>query len=376
MLVSAQVAAALVLLTGAGTLARDFVGLMTRDLGFVADRLVVAWLPLAASHADATAAAERVASLPGVEVAALGGRPAAASRYRLETGDSLPGARVIHYRVSPGYFTALGISLVAGRAFRPSDNAGSGPVAIVSETAARTWWPGEMPAGRQLLATNRAGEVESVLIVGVTRDERVSRDPESSIGPIVYRPWLQLPDERRRTQIFARTAGEPELFVPRVQALVRELRSGEGWQGDGVTTMTAMLGDSLDLQRFRTSALTLFSVFGLLLASMGIYGVVASVVNQRTPEIGIRLALGARPLDVLALVMRGGIGLAVAGAALGFAGALAVHRVVASLVVSASGFDPVPVLAAGCFLVAAVVAACYVPARRAVRIDPTTALRE
>jgi predicted permease len=376
-LVVGQVACALVLLTGAGTLTRDFVTLVTRDLGFDAEGLVVAWLPFAASHEGAVSAAERVAGLPGIADAALGGRPAGAFTYRFESGDSLPAAASLpRYRVSPNYFTTLGIPLLAGRAFGPSDHEGSTPVAIVSEAAARAWWPGETPVGKQLLASNRTGVVESVRIVGITGDERLRRDLESSIGPILYRPWRQLQNERRRTQLFARAAGGPEALVPQVRAVVRELRDGAGWQGDRVTTMAATVGDSLDLQRFRTSALTLFSVFGLLLASMGVYGVVASIVNQRTAEIGIRLALGARAIDVLALVARGGMGLAAAGMVLGLAGALAVHRVFASLVVSTSGLDPVPMLAAGGFLAASVVAACYVPARRAVRIDPTAALRD
>lgn len=376
LLVIGQVASALVLLTGAATLTRDFVGLVTRDLGFAPDRLVVARLPVGATHQDAVRATERVASLPGVESAALAGQPGSAPLYQLENGDSLRGVPLYRYRVNPDYFSTLGIPLLAGRTFTASDRAGSTPVAIVSETAARTWWSDHSPVGRTLLAHNPDGRVELVRIVGVTGDERISRDPEQGIIPILYRPWVQLSHERRRTEIFARTAGESGPLVPQARTLVRELRRGNGWQGDGATTMTAMLGDRLDVQRFRTAALTLFSIFGLLLAAMGIYGVVASVVSQRTAEIGVRLALGARPADVFALVIRGGMGLALVGLAVGGAGAFGVRRAVESIVVSTPGLDILPVIAAGVFLVAAVAAACYWPARRAVRIDPTTALRD
>jgi predicted permease len=376
-LVIAQVALALVLLSGAGALTRDFISLMTRDLGFAGDRLVVAWLPLTATHTDAADAAVRVARLPGVDAAALGGRSAQGYAYRLENGDSLTGAkRPIPYRVSADYFRTLGIPLLAGRGFLPDDRTGSTPVAIVSRLAARTWWPGEVPIGKQVEMSNRAGGSELVTIVGMTEDERVTREPQSPIRPILYRPWGQLENERRRTQIFVRTAEAESIIIPHVRAVTRSLRSGEGWQGDRVTTMTATLGNALELPRFRTSALTLFSIFGLLLAAMGIYGVVASVVSQRTPEIGIRLALGARPADVLGLVTRGGIGLAVAGMVLGLAGAFAAHRLLASVVVTATGVDLVAMLASAAFLAAVVSIACYMPGRRATRIDPTIALRE
>lgn len=378
-LVIAQVACALVLLSGAGVLTRDFVSLVTRDPGFDADRLVVAAHPstFIASHTEATEVAERIAGLPGIVGAALGGLPAEGYAYRLENGDSLTDAeRPWSYRVSADYFRTLGIPLLAGRTFLSSDRTGSAPVAIVSRMAARALWPGEVPIGKRLFMGNIAGG-EWVTIVGLTADERVDRDTRDPVWPILYRPWAQLTSERRgRTQIFARTAAEPEGLVAQVLAVLRETRSGEGWQGERVTTMTAILGNTLALERFRTSALTLFSAFGLLLASMGIYGVVATVVNQRTAEIGIRVALGARPAEVLALVARRGIGLAIAGMAMGLAGAFAAHRVLQSLVVSETGFDPVATLAAGAFLVAAVVVACYLPGRRAVRIDPMVALRD
>lgn len=375
-LVIGQVACALVLLSGAGTLTRDFVQLMGRDLGFDPHQLLIAAPPLGVTNAEAAEAANRITNLPGITGAALGGLPAVGYTYHLENGDSLTGAeRGYSYRVSADYFRILGVPLLTGRAFVPGDRGGSAPVAIVNQTAARTWWPGQEAVGKRLYMESSAGG-EWVTIVGMAGDEQVNRDPKDAIRPTLYRPWGQLASEPRQHVIYARAAREPESLIPTVRAVVRELRSGEGWQGDRVNTMTAWLGNMLDLQRFRSSALGLFSLFGLVLASMGIYGVVATVVNQRTAEIGIRVALGARKGDVLALVARGGIGLAAVGIVVGLAGAFGAHRVLASLVLSGGGFDVVGTLGAATLLGAVIVVACYVPGRRAARIDPTRALRE
>jgi ABC-type antimicrobial peptide transport system permease subunit len=146
------------------------------------------------------------------------------------------------------------------------------------------------------------------------------------------------------------------------------------WGGDFVRTMNDVVGSRLELQRFRASALSLFSLFGLVLASMGVYGVVASVVNQRTAQLGIRVALGASRANVLALVARGGIGLTLLG--IGVAGTLAVGRVLASIVVTDGAVDLSTTMAASAILAPVVAVACYLPGRRAARIDPTRALRE
>jgi hypothetical protein len=282
----------------------------------------------------------------------------------------------LSYRVSPGYFRTLGIRLLAGREFLTSDRAGATPAGIVSRTAARTWWSGEDPIGKRLFMANAASGGEWVTIVGVAEDERVMRNLRSAIGPVLYRPFDQLTGERRRSEIFARTAGRPGPSIPAVRAVIEGLRDGGGWQGERVAPMTDILGSTLDQPRFRMWALTLVSAFGLLLAAMGIYGVVATIVGQRTTEIGIRVALGARPVDVLALVSRRGLGLAAGGIALGIVGSFALSRVLQSLLVSSAGTDPSAPFAAGVFLAAVVLFACYVPARRAANVDPMTALRE
>jgi hypothetical protein len=330
-----------------------------------------------ASNIEARLGEGRVASLPGITAAVLGGLPAEGYAYRLERGDTLRGAAMpLSYRVSPGYFRTLGIRLLAGREFLASDRAGATPSGIVSRTATRTWWPGEDPIGRRLFMANAAGVGEWVTIVGVAEDERVRRNMRAPIGPVLYRPFDQLTGERRLSHIFARTEGRPAPSIPAVRAVIEGLRGGAGWQGERVAAMTEILGGTLDQPRFRMWALTLVSAFGLLLAAMGIYGVVSTIVSQRTTEIGIRVALGARPVDVLVLVSRRGIGLAAGGIALGVAGSFALSRVLQALLVNNAGTDSSAPLAAGVFLAAVVIFACYVPARRAARVDPITALRE
>jgi predicted permease len=375
-LVVAQVACAVVLLHGAGVLAHDFVSVINRDTGFEADRLIVARLQLLATHDDAIATAGRIAEMSGIASTAVGGLPAEGYSYRLQGGERVTGARrPFSYRVSAGYFRTLGIPLLSGRAFTAADRGGSAPVAVVSRTAAAALWPGASPVGKRLLMENAEGVGEWVTIVGVSDDERIDRDVRSPVVPILYRPWGQLANERRRIEIFARAAADPAPLVAQVHSIVREARAGDGWQGDQVLTMSTILGSHLELQRFRASALLLFSLFALILASVGVYGAVATVVSQRTAEIGVRMALGARPADALALVARGGMGMALAGLLLGLTGAVATHGLLDSLIVDNAGFE-IPVLAAAAaFLLAVAGAATYLPGRRATRIDPALSLR-
>jgi putative ABC transport system permease protein len=376
-LVVVQVACALVLLNSAGVLTRDFLRVVTREPGFDPDRLVVARLQIENTASQSVRLADGVANLPGVVSAALDGFPARGFWYSHENGDSLRSAGPIEFRrVSADYFSTLGIPVLAGRAFTPADREGAALVAIVSQAAARAWWAGESPIGKRLFMDRADMEGQWATIVGMTGDELVDRNLRAPVTPILYHPWRQLTDERRRTALLVRTAAEPASMIPQIKSVIREMQGGEGWQGGRVDTMGEILGSYLDLQRFRTSALTLFSVFAIVLASMGIYGVVASVVHQRTPEIGVRVALGARPQNVIALVTRGGIGLALIGTGLGVAGALGAHKVLASLGVTSGGFDLVAMLGAATLLAVMVAVACYVPGRRASHIDPTIALRE
>jgi hypothetical protein len=280
------------------------------------------------------------------------------------------------YRVSPGYFATLGVRLDAGREFTSFDRAGSAPVGIVNRLAAELWWPDQEPVGKSLYMARRDGTGDRVRVVGVVDNERVMRSMTWEIPPVLYRPFDQLTGERRRVQVFARTETLPEAAFRSVDRAIEEVYGGGGWRGERVVTMESLLGATLAEQRFRAWALSLFSAVALFLAAMGIYGVVATMVAQRTAEIGVRIALGARRGQVLTLVFRQGVGLAVAGFALGLAGSVAMARSLQSVLVNPTGFDLRMPLAAGVVLACAVLVACYFPAQRAARIDPAPLLHD
>lgn len=380
-MVVGQIALAVVLLTGAALLSAEFIRLLTAETGFDPDRLLVASLPINGttspeeSIVGARQVERRIAQLGVVSSAALGGLPAKGYAYRLKDGTELSeGLYPVSYRASSGYFATLGVRVSAGRAFTSSDRTGSTPVGIVNRRAAELWWPEGNPVGNSLHMASRDGAEEWVRIVGVVENERVIRSMTWKIRPVLYRPFAQLTDERRRARVFARTEARPEAAVSSVRSLIEEARGAGGWRGERIVTMESMLGSTLAEQRFRAWALSLFSFVALLLAAMGIYGVVATLIAQRRAEIGVRIVLGARPRQVLGLVFRQGFGLAVAGFALGLAGSFAMSRILQSLLVNATGFDVRMPLAAGTVLACAVLVACFFPARHAARIDPAPLL--
>jgi putative ABC transport system permease protein len=382
-MVVGQVALAVVLLSGAGLLSAEFLRLVTSETGFDPERLLVASLPIGmtaspeASLEQARQVERRIAQLGGISSAVLAGMPAEGYSYRLENGDKLREARTpMPYRVSSGYFATLRIRLVTGREFSPSDRAGSAPVGMVNRLAAELWWPDQNPVGRSVRMKRGGGTEEWVRIVGVADNERITRSMTGEIPPVLYRPFDQLTEERRRVQVFARTEHQPEAAFGSVNRAIEETYGRDGWRGEGLDTMESMLGATLAEQRFRALALALFSAVALFLAAMGIYGVVATMVSQRTREIGVRIALGARRVQVLTLVFRQGVGLAGAGFALGLVGSVGMTRILRPLLVSATGFDVRMPLAAGAVLACAVLAACYFPARRAARIDPAPLLHD
>lgn len=382
-LVVGQIALAVMLLSGAGLLSAEFLRLVTNETGFDPEGLLVASLPISRAPtpeeaiAQARQVEERIGQLGGISSAALGGLPAEGYAYRLENGDVLrEGHYPMSYRVSPGYFGTLGVRLDAGREFGPADREGAAPVAIVNRLAAELWWPGRDPVGQRVYMLGQDGSGAWTRVVGVVDNERVVRSMTWELRPVLYRPFDQLTHERRRVQAFVRAEGRPEAALSAVDRAIEEARGGGGWRGERVVTMKSLLGDTLAEQRFRAWALSVFSIVALFLATLGIYGVVATMVAQRKAEIGVRIALGARPAQVLGLVSRQGIVLAVVGFVLGLAGSVATARILQSLLVDATGFDVWMPLLAGTVLAGAVLVACYFPARRAARIDPTPLLHD
>jgi putative ABC transport system permease protein len=337
---------------------------------------------------------ERVGALPGVQAVGVGtelplgvgvgwgksfyieGRPLPTSLA------DLPG--VLFKLASPGFFQALGYRLHGGRLFLPEDTPRSQPVAVVNEAFARRYFPGEDPIGKTIVLDAPPGLVPPPppgappaphrTIVGVVADVKNGR-MNVPTEPEVYAPLSQNVGEGwfNALTLVVRTAAEPASLLPAIRGQVRALDADQ--PVTGVATMEELLGRSLSQPRFGMLLLALFAGVALLLATIGVYGVVAYEARQRTHEIGIRSAIGAEPWNILRLVVGDGLKLALLGAAIGVAGALALMRLLASLLYGVGQYDPVTFLAMPAALVLAAGLAAYLPARRAMRVDPIVALR-
>ena len=385
LLVVAEVALSLVLLASAGLLIRSFIQLLKTDPGFNPDRLLTMnlVLPTAKYKEEPQRAAfysdllQRVNQLPGVTSAAivnhlpLGGSNSSTSFLVEGVPDPPPGQEFDgRYRVcSPGYFQTMGISVLKGRSFTDQDKAGAPHVIIVNETLARKYWPNDDPIGKRMRYTGPLEQNPWMQVVGVVQD--VKHELNLAVTPDFYVPHAQ--DSWSSMVLVARTKVEPAAMA----APVRQ----ELWSIDkdqpvfDVRTMGEVRAISLALYSFSSVMLGIFAVLALLLAAIGIYGVMAYAVTQRTHEIGIRMALGARASDVLKLVVRNGMGLALIGVVLGLAGSWALTRFISSLLVGTSATDVWTLSIVSLSLLSVALLACYIPARRATRVDPLVALR-
>jgi putative ABC transport system permease protein len=271
--------------------------------------------------------------------------------------------------ITKGYFDALRIPLRRGRHFAATDVANGAPVAIVNEGLVRRHWPNEDPIGKRIkLSTDRSPAART--IVGVVGDVRHGGLHEAP-RPTVYVPHAQ--DPTGANAFVIRTRGDPLAALAQVRAEFRSINPAMPLAS--TTTLEALLDDSLRERRFHLALLGAFATVGLLLAALGVYGVMSHATTERTHEIGVRIALGARAADVLAMVMRQGGSLAVAGALGGVLGAAAVTRLLSGMLFGVTPLDPIAYLGAGALLFVAAGLACYLPARRAARLDPVRALR-
>ena len=273
--------------------------------------------------------------------------------------------------ITSGYFRTLGIPLRRGRDFAARDSLATPPVAIINERLARRFWPaypgGEEPLGRYILV---GANPQPFQIVGIVADVRqAGLAQEAGLG--VYRSSTQTPP---MSAMFAvRTEGDPLRFV---KAIRRELRAIDPDQAiTAVKTMDEVVEASEGQRRSITILLGLFAGVALVLAIVGIYGVIAYSVAQRTKEVGIRRALGAQQSDIMRLVLGQGLGLTLAGAVLGIGGSFALTRLIKGLLFQVSATDPWTFSGIALLLIVVALAASYIPARRATRIDPATALR-
>ncbi len=392
-LVVGEVALALVLLTGAGLLIRSSVALNSVDPGFDPRGVVAGRISLPETSYQTPEAVtraferieEQVATVPGVASAAL------VSAAPLEGGNSnglVPEGRPLEIgsainslmRVAtPGYFETMRIELVRGRGFTAQDRRGTPLVMVINEALAREAFPGQDPIGKRIACCEPGpnGDPNWKEVIGVARDTRavgLDQDPM----PEFYLPMLQAPaaawtwtDRTLTLAVRART-GEPALMTP-LRNAVAEVDPSLPLYNLG--TMQGRVMDSLAQSRFSTMLLTAFGAIALILAAIGVYGVISYGVAQRTQEIGIRMALGARDGDVLAMVVRHGATLAGVGLAVGLAVALALSGLLESLLYQVSPTDP-PTFAGGLVVLSIVaVLAAALPARRAARTDPMVALR-
>jgi putative ABC transport system permease protein len=379
-LVVIEMAVALVALAGAGLFIRSLSVARQVDLGFDGSRLVIANLnpPTVGFTTEQArlyfeAVEERLRALPGVEQAAvaqfqaLGGgqvRSTYPEGQTVATGQSVFATQNV---VSPSYFDTLGIPLLRGRQLSVTDTATAPAVAVVNEAMAQKYWAGQDAIGKRFAYFNDPIQKTIVGIVANSTIQQVGEEPR----PVAYQPIAQYPIAF--ASVHVRTSGDPDALVTTVQRAVEEVDRRVAVGNTG--TLSQTLDQTLYGTRMGATLLGVFAGLALLLAGIGIYGVLAYSVGERTSEIGLRLALGAAPRDVLWLVIREGLLLAVAGVGVGLAATFGLSRYVTSLLYDVPPNDPVILGAVSAVLIAVGLVACYVPCRRAMRVNAIIALR-
>jgi putative ABC transport system permease protein len=390
-LVVSEVALSLMLLVGAGLLVRSFYNVLQVKLGFISDHLVTldafVWNKYAKPEqrsAYVQQALQNISSLSGVEAAGVSSSPPL-----LLGGGGIPTAiRIIGQAAiredqkpaalmniaTPGYFSAMRISLVRGRLFNDFDRADSAPVVLINQAMAQRFWADKDPVGTKIVVPHVSGdfnappvECEIVGIVGDVRQTGPEREAEAEF----YRPLVQ--DPTGSIAFLVRTRTDPAAALKSIESAI--------WQANKTipfyvaTTMDDLLSTQFQQRYFSLALLGGFAVLALTLSTIGIYGVISYSTAQRTQEMGIRMALGAQTSDVLRLVIRQGMLLVLTGVALGVAGSLALKQLLSGFLFGVSANDPVTLVGVAAILSVVALCACYIPARRATRIDPLLALR-
>jgi putative ABC transport system permease protein len=389
-LVVAEIAASVVLVVVAVLLARSFADLLRVDAGFSAANVLTmrtslppARYPSAQAMTRAYAElAARLREMPGVAAAgAVTGLPLASTRgdwgIRIEGRpvDPRVGLAADWQVITPGYFEALRTPLLAGRMFTDADRDDTLGVIIVNDTMARTYWPGITPVGRRM---TMGGNARWLTVVGVVADVH-HRGLDAQARAEMYRPHTQFrfggPDGAAVPAMTwaIRTAADPAAAASLARAAVRRVDPGLGVSE--VETMEEVVADSTSDRRLNLLLFAMLGSLALALALIGVYGVVAYSVAQRTHEIGVRMAVGAEPADVLRMVLLQGAKLSLAGVALGTFAGLAAARALRGLLFHVSPTDPLTFAAVAAALAAVATLASYLPARRATRVDPMAALR-
>jgi len=388
LLVVAEIALSLVLLLGAGLLMRSFLKLQAVNPGFNPNNVLTMKVslqgpnyqtaePIIAFHDQLLA---KIKALPGVQ--------SVATRYHLPLApddgyanlsfaiegrlpDPANRPTAFYNTVSPDYFHTLEIPVLKGRPFDEHDVMKARNVIIINETLARRYFPGEDPTGKRLTLNDQNPKEEDwATIVGVVKDTK----PRTLASPPVAEMYLPFAQQSGRSMaLMIRTTSKPGRLAAAVRREVQALDRNQPVHS--VRTLEIVLSAAVATPRFRASLLGVFAVVALMLAMVGIYGVMSYAVTQRTHEIGIRLALGARSSDVLKLVVGQGLALALAGVVIGLGASFALTRVMSKLLFGVSPTDPLTFAVIALLLTGVALAACYVPARRAMKVDPLVALR-
>lgn len=384
MLVVAEVALSLIVLIGAGLLLKSFNHLVGVESGFNAENMLTFNLPLVEIKDPQRRASvtreviARISQIAGVQSATGGSAlpPVSAQRgtrfavQGLSNGNE--GLRSAYFiAISPDYFRTLGTRLKEGREFTERDGGNTAKVVIINQALARRLFPNEAAVGKRIQLVNSEESDEWREIIGVVGEIRYSGLDDPSEAAI-YTPFAQTPFWW--SNLMLRTTVQPEAVIQTVRDAVASV--DPSLEPANFRTMQQLVSESVAQPRFFTTLLGAFALLALLLAAVGIYGVMAYSVTQRTHEIGVRLALGARSFDILRLVLRQGMILVLAGAGIGLFGAWAATRVMARLLFEVSSTDPKTFAGVALLLITVALLACYIPARRALKVDPMVALRD
>jgi len=381
----AEIALALVLAVGAGLMIKSFLRLLSVPKGFNPESVLTLVLsPRRAKYPPGSPrlksyyeeALARVQTMPGVQSASLtsflplAGRTFRKMGFQIEGRGPIEGEFEVNC-ISPGYFGTMGLVMRSGRPITDQDGAGAPHVTVINETFARRFFPGENPIGRRL----SFGPTPKT-IVGVAGDAR-QFGLDQEVEPEIYTSFLQ--DGGYSMRLVVRSASNQSSAASRASlaAAIRDQVSAlePNEPVNQVITMDQRLSDSVAQRRYRTLLFGVFAAVALVIATVGIYGVISYAVSQRTHEIGIRMTLGAQAGDVLRMVIGQGMRLTLIGVALGVAAALGLTRAIDSLLINVSATDPATFALITLLLVFVALIACYIPARKATKIDPLVALR-
>jgi predicted permease len=385
-LVVGEVSLACVLLIGAGLMLRSFVNLLRTEPGFRPEHVLTASISLPDEHYKPSEAplfyrrlVTNLSSVSGVRAVGVGtdlpwtGYDDNIGGFTIE-GKKPPAHEEFHARyhvAGPDYFRALGIPLIRGRFFTDGDSMDARLALIVNQSMARRYWPNEDAVGKRITFEDKPKEKDWMTVVGIVGD--VKDKPDSKAAEMaLWWPVLQSPVGINQTSVVLRGSSDPAWLVNALREAVRQLDPTLAVAD--VRLMDQIADASVSTPRFALFLVVLFGGLALTLAAIGMYGVISYSVNQRTHEFGLRMALGAKPFDVQRLVLREGIQLALLGAALGIAGALALGRILGSLLYEVGSADPVTFASVPLVAITIAALACYLPARRATNADPIASL--